>query len=228
MIQFLSALALFLLLHSVPAIPAIRQFLVARLGRRLYLALYSLASLLTLGWVFHAALQLDYIELWPPAAWQAWFPILLTPIAFFLLLAGLLSPNPASVTLRRAAGRPGAILAISRHPVLWGFLLWTAGHIVANGDLRSLMLFGVFALFSIFGMVMAERRSGRKADPALQELLNSTSILPFAAILQGRNRLRLDAAMILALGISGLLTTWLLLGGHAALFGADPLAMTGI
>lgn len=228
MIQFLLALALFLALHSVPAIPSIRQGLIARFGRRAYLITYSIVSLLALGWVFHAALRLDYIELWPPAAWQAWFPIILSPIALFLLVAGLISPNPASVTLRRGEGEPGAIVTITRHPVLWGFLLWAASHVVANGDLRSLLLFGTFALFSLFGMVMADRRVRKKAEPSVLAIQKATSILPFVAILRGKMRFRLDRSMAIALIIAFAITAWLLVGGHAVLFGADPLLMTQI
>lgn len=228
MIQFLLALALFLALHSVPAIPSIRQGLITRLGRRAYLSAYSIVSLLALGWVFHAAFRLDYVELWPPAAWQAWFPIILSPIALFLLVAGLISPNPISVTLRRGEGRPGAIVNVTRHPVLWGFLLWSLSHVMANGDLRSLLLFGAFALFSIFGMVMAEKRARKKADIVVMGLCKTTSILPFNALLAGRAQFRVDRNMVIAFAISALLTAWLLVGGHAALFGADPLLMTQI
>ncbi len=226
MIQFLLALALFLALHSVPAIPSIRQSLIARFGRRAYLIAYSIVSLLALGWVFHAAFRLDYVELWPPAAWQAWFPIILSPIALFLLVAGLISPNPTSVTLRRGEGRPGAVVNVTRHPVLWGFLFWSLSHIIANGDLRSLLLFGAFALFSIFGMAMADRRARKKADIVVVSLLETTSILPFAAVLSARADFQVDRSMVIALAISALLTGWMLVGGHAVLFGADPLLMT--
>lgn len=212
-------------MHSIPAIPAIRQRLVAGLGRRLYLALYSLASLAALAWVFHAALQLDYVELWPPSAWQAWFPLILSPVAFFLLFSGLISPNPVSISFRRGDKAPGAVVSITRHPVLWGFLLWATGHVVANGDLRSLLLFGTFALFALFGMLMTERRHRKREPDRFGALARTTSIIPFAAITQGRARLRLDPPMLIALFVSAALTAWLLLGGHAALFGADPLAM---
>lgn len=69
-------------------------------------------------------------------------------------------------------------------------------------------------------MVMAERRNW--SNP----LNASTSIIPFAAIAQGRARFGIDPAMILALALTVALSAWLLLGGHAALFGTDPLAMT--
>lgn len=211
----------------MPAIPSIRQVLVARLGRRLYLVLYSLASLAALAWVFHAALQLDYVELWPPSGWHAWFPLILSPMALFLLFSGLLSPNPVSISFRCGEGKPGAVVSITRHPVLWGFLLWALGHIVANGDLRSLLLFGTFALFAVFGMVMAERRHRRRQPDAFAAIAQTTSVTPFLAVLQGRTHLRIDQQMVVALAAAAGLTAWLLLGGHLALFGADPLAMAG-
>ena len=74
-------MGLFLALHSIPTVPSIRQHLISWLGRRLYLILYSLASLVSLGWVFYAALGLDYVELWPPAAWQGWIVLIAAPIA---------------------------------------------------------------------------------------------------------------------------------------------------
>lgn len=225
MTQFLAAMGLFLALHSVPAIPAIRQTLVSRLGRGLYLALYSLASLASLTWVFYAALALDHVELWPPAAWQAWVAMMLSPVALFLLVAGLISPNPGSITFRRGETQPGAIVAITRHPALWGFILWSGSHVLANGDLRSLMLFGVLGLFAILGIVMTERRSRRRLGPAWSELADTTAILPLAAILAGRARLRFDTPMLVALLVATLITLVLLLGGHAALFGADPLVL---
>jgi uncharacterized membrane protein len=223
--QFLVALGLFLALHSVPALPTIRGHLVDRLGRRLYLACYSLVSLASLAWVFHAALALDHVELWPSAPWQAWAAIILSPPALFLLAAGLISSNPGSITFRRGETPPGAIVAITRHPVLWGFIFWASGHVIANGDLRSLLLFGTLGLFAALGIAMTERRSRRRLGPGWQEFAATTSIVPLAAIMSGRARLQLDAPMVIGCLAAALITAWLLLGGHSALFGADPLIL---
>ncbi|MCP8884484.1 NnrU family protein [Devosia sp. XJ19-1] len=228
MTQFLAAMGLFLALHSVPAIPAIRQRLIDRLGRRVYLALYSLASIISLGWVFQAALALDYVELWPPAPWQAWIALILAPLALVLLVAGLISPNPMSISFRRGDAKPGAIVAVTRHPVLWGFILWSGSHVIANGDLRSLMLFGSLGLFAALGMAMTERRSRRRLGVAWSNLAATTSVLPLAAILSGRARPGFDALMLTALLATALITAWLLWGGHAALFSADPLALAAL
>jgi uncharacterized membrane protein len=223
--QFLAAMGLFLALHSVPAIPPIRQILVTRLGRGLYLALYSLASLASLTWVFYAAFNLDYVEIWSPAAWQAWIALTLSPVAFFLIVAGLFSPNPVSITFRRGDAPPGAILAITRHPVLWGFILWSGSHVVANGDVRGVMLFGALGLFAAIGILMTERRGRRRLGEAWPGLAAATSVLPLAAIAFGRARFRFDIPMLVAVLAATLATVGLLWGGHAALFGADPLAL---
>lgn len=227
MTQFLSALVLFLVLHMVPAIPALRARAVTALGRRNYLAVYSLVSVLALAWLFHAALALDFVPLWDPAPWQAWFPMALTPVAFVLLLGGLSSPNPASISLRRPDQRSGAIVAVTRHPVLWGFALWAGGHLVPNGDLRSLLLFGPLLVFALLGMPLTDRRARRRLGADWPAVAQHTSVLPFAAAMAGRTRLRLDRPLVLAAAASAAVTAWLLLGGHAALFGTDPLAMAG-
>ncbi len=223
--QFLAAMALFLALHSVPAIPSIRQILVTRLGGGLYLALYSLASLTSLTWVFYAAFNLDYVEVWPPAAWQAWIALILSPVALFLLVAGLFSPNPVSITLRMGEASPGTIVAVTRHPVLWGFVLWSGSHVVANGDMRGLMLFGALGLFAALGILMAERRGRRRLGEAWSGLAATTSVLPLAAIASGRARFRVDIPMLAAVLVATLVSVALLWGGHASLFGADPLAL---
>ncbi|MCK3778029.1 NnrU family protein [Ensifer sesbaniae] len=223
MTYFLLAFAVFLLLHLVPAWPALRQGLIDRLGRSTYFAVYSLLSVLALGFVFHAALQLDFIPLWEPTAWQAWVTFVLAPLGIFLVLAGLFSENALSISIYQGNERPGAILTITRHPVLWGFLLWAAGHIVPNGDLRSLVLFGGFALFSVGGFFMLERRARRRLGAGWRAASKGTSVWPFAAIIRGKTRLRADPVMIIAAFATVAIAVWLLLGGHDVLFGADPL-----
>jgi uncharacterized membrane protein len=223
--QFVAALALFLALHMIPAIPALRARLVGAMGRRGYLVAYSIVSLLALGWLFHATLSLDVVPLWDPAPWQAWVPLVLTPIAFVLLFAGLTSPNPPSISLRRPELAPGAVTAITRHPVLWGFALWAGGHLVPNGDMRSVMLFGALLVFALVGMIITDRRARRRLGEAWPTIAGHTSVVPLAAVLAGRTRLRLDWPLVAAVMASAAITAWLLLGGHAALFGADPLAL---
>jgi uncharacterized membrane protein len=237
MLELTIALALFVALHSIPAIPAIRARLIAAIGHRAYIVVYSIVSTAVLAWLFAAALRTDYIELWPPAAWQAWVTLVAAPLGIFLVLAGLMSRNPLSVSLRPASTGnttsgaqktpppPGRIVAITRHPVLWGFLIWSLGHLVPNGDLRSLVLFGGFAAFSAGGLAIMERRARRKFGPQWPDIRRQSSVLPFAAALDGRTRLGIDAPMMIAATLTAAIVLRLLTGGHAWMVGADPLAL---
>ncbi|BDA85401.1 NnrU protein [Aureimonas sp. SA4125] len=223
--MFLLALGVFLLLHSVPALPGIRAELVTRLGRKTYLAGYSLASVGALAWMFQAALTMEFVALWEPSAWQGWVTLVTAPVGLFLVLAGLFSINPLSITVRSGEGALGAITALTRHPVLWGFWLWAVGHMVPNGDLRAFVLFGSLALFAAGGIAMTERRSRKRLGRDWARLAAGTSIVLFAALASGRARLGVDRVMVAAAVSTALSTLWLLSGGHLLLFGADPLLL---
>ena len=123
MTEFLLAISLFIIAHVVPPVPSIRAFLIALIGRPLYILGYSLLSLALLAWIIVAARRAPYISLWDPAPWQAVITLALMPLAFWLVIAGLAEPNPLSITLRRASPEflPGPVVTITRHPVLWGF-----------------------------------------------------------------------------------------------------------
>lgn len=222
MSQVILALAAFLLLHSVPAIPTIRGRLTGALGLRFYLLSYSVTSVALLIWVLHAAWNADYVEIWQPDPRGALANLILSPLGLFLVTAGLISPNPASVSFMTGA-TPGAVTTITRHPVLWGFLIWSIGHVAANGDTRSLLVFGGLGLFSAVGILVAEKRARRRMGDTWSSIARSTSMFPLIALLSGRTELRLDRYMVASFMLTLLVTIWLLGGGHAALFGADPL-----
>src|SRR5690349_3390428 len=128
MTELLLALAAFLAAHLLPSAPGVRPALVARWGRGVYLVGYSAVSLALLAWVVIAARRADVVMLWEPAPWQWLTPFVVMPFALFLIVAGLAEPNPLSIAWRKGE-RPGPVSAITRHPVLWGFLLWAAAHV---------------------------------------------------------------------------------------------------
>ncbi len=227
MLEFFGALAAFVGAHLIPAIPAVRGRLVALLGRGPYLAIYSFVSIALLGWVIVAAQRSETVPLWDPAPWQWWAPLIVMPFAFWLLLAGLLEPNPLSVSLRAspADGEPGAIVAVTRHPVLWGFLLWALAHIPPNGDLVSVILFVGMAALAALGLPLVDRKVQRRVGKkAWTRIAARTSVVPFAALLDGRAKARSIARLTLYAGASLAFYAWFLLYGHAALIGVDPLA----
>jgi uncharacterized membrane protein len=164
MSEFALALLTFLAAHSIPARPAVRQKLVRTFGERPYLLLYSLLSIGLLAWLISAAVRAPTIPLWPTTIFSYHLALALMLPASWLLVGGLATPNPLSVSLSRRTfdpRRPG-LPGLVRHPVMWGFAIWSGVHAIANGDLVWLILFGGFLLFSLAGMKLLDRRKRRQ------------------------------------------------------------------
>ena len=168
MLEFTASLVVFFALHSLPAATGFRQWAMALIGRTAYLALYSALSLGAVAWVLAAAWRAPYVELWPTTLFTALVPFVAMLPAATLLTAALRRPNPVSISF---AGGPidtddPGITVLVRHPILWAFLLWSASHAIANGDLVSVILFGSLAAFSLGGMRVMERRAVRRGEKA--------------------------------------------------------------
>ncbi|MGH8454705.1 MAG: NnrU family protein, partial [Nevskiales bacterium] len=137
--------------------------------------------------------QAPVVWLWPsgPAS-HAVAALLMLP-AFILTVAGLRPGNP---TLAGADQLLGGLLPaigitrVTRHPLLWVFVLWAVAHMIANGDVATLLLAGSVLLTALNGMVSIDRKNRRKLGDAYIAFERKTSIIPFVAILQGRNDLR--------------------------------------
>src|SRR5919206_195586 len=74
--------------------------------------------------------------------------------------------------------------------VMWAIGLWAVSHVIANGDLRSLLFFGAFGALSLGGTVLIDRKKQLALGSNLARLAEITSNLPFAALLAGRTALR--------------------------------------
>ncbi len=115
-------------------------------------------------------------------------------------------------------GRP-RITGLTRHPLLLAIGLWAAGHLVPNGDLAHVLLFGLFLAMSVLGMVALDRRRRRQWGPErFASLARNTSLAPAAAWLSGRARPGLDVLPPRRLVIA-VLAYLLLLAAHPTLFG---------
>lgn len=115
-------------------------------------------------------------------------------------------------------------MAVTRHPVLWGFLLWALSHVAVNGDVVSVTLFGGLALYAVAGFGLADKRAKSRLGPGRWTALAArTSIMPFTANLAGRARLSLDMPTLAGILVGLALYVAFLAGGHLLLFGVDPL-----
>ena len=226
MARFVVVYAGFLIAHIIPAMPAIRRPLQARLGEGRFIGAYSVLSLLLFAWLIREALNAPFIPLWFAGPWSFWLAILLVPLALFLLGTGALAPNPLSIAFVTRAYDPAApgAAALTRHPILWGLGLWGLAHVPANGHLVGLMMFGGLGLFALIGMtVVVSRRRATLGEDAWQALARGTSFVPFVAVLLGRARWPRDPASLIGGALGLLVAVLLLAGGHLWAFGRDPL-----
>lgn len=187
--ELVLAIALFFVAHSVPSIRPLRARLVEALGENGYIGIYTMVSVSATFWIIVAATQAPYVELWPMSPASLWAPNILMPISAWFLLAGLTTPNAMSIRIRAHEfdpAKPG-IIAVTRHPILGAIALWGISHMAPNGDVGSVILFGLASGFCFFGCVVLDVRRRREFGPEGWAMLaGGTSVIPFAAILTGR------------------------------------------
>lgn len=178
--------ALFAGSHLAMSSAHLRPQLQARFGARGFLGVYSLVAAGTLAAHIAAYTAAPHVPL--QFTTPAWIPRTLMAAALFFIIGGFTVPNPTAVMQDgQLAKAPRGVLRITRHPVMWGFLIWAVAHMAANGDVSSLLFFGTFALLAALGMQAMDRRKSQAADWAGFAAVTST--LPFAAIAGGRNTL---------------------------------------
>lgn len=218
------ASAAFVVSHLGLSSEPLRSRVVARLGDKGFQGLYGLLALLILGAMITAYIQASHhVYLWPPGPGVRHMPLLIMPLAFLLIAGGVLVPNPSATGMERALDQPEparGVLRITRHPVMWGVGLWAAVHIVANGDLASLLFFGGLLLTALGGAGHLDRRMAATAGERWRRFAAVTSFIPFAAILTGRQRW--VGAELLRPALWGLGVFALLLVLHVHLFGVRP------
>jgi uncharacterized membrane protein len=227
MTELIVAVLAFLATHAVPAVKPVRRVLVASLGEWPYMGLYSLLSLGMIGWLGFAYARAPYVEVWAMRPWMLWVPVLVMPFSCLLLVAALSSGNPLSVAPSRPPydpSRPG-IVSLTRHPLMWAFILWSAAHLVPNGDVASLILFGLLTGLGLLGPLSLDaKRRATLGESEWRRLAAPTSNLPMAAVLTGRTRLDLRGIGPRRLGAAAILYG-LLIAVHPWVIGVSPLPL---
>src|SRR6202163_2314870 len=205
MFNLIAASAYFLLIHFGVSGTRLRDALVARLGESPYRAAFALASLIGLVWMIYGYRRAPTVGLWGQLLGLRALAVVLVFVAFLFVVIGL------------ARG----IVRITRHPFLWGVALWALVHLIVNGDLASFILFGSLLLLALGGTVAIDAKRRRKFGDGWAKFAQTTSSVPFPAILSGRN------SMVSALGEIGIvrplvavLAYALILYFHGRLFGA--------
>lgn len=176
-------LVIFLGVHSVRMVADDwRTRTRARMGELAYKGVYSLVSALGLGlviWGFGLARETP-VMLWMPPRGMRHAAALLTLLSFVLLAAAYVPGN--------------AIRARFHHPMLLGVKTWALGHLLANGSIAHLVLFGAFLAWSVLCFIAARRRDrvlgtvyapGNTASTVLTVVLGVLGWALFAFVLHG-------------------------------------------
>ncbi|MCA3324595.1 MAG: hypothetical protein INF75_11680 [Roseomonas sp.] len=218
----LLAAAFFVATHNGIAGTEIRARLVGRIGANGFRIAYSVLSVVALVLLARAWGAAEPLPIWTAPAWLRLLLALIMLPAFLFFAAGLLR-NPTGIGGEGLVGQQvRGIQRITRHPVLWSFALWALVHVLGNGDLASVIFFSTFAVSALIGMPSIDRKLAARDPEAATKLQAATSILPFGAILAGRNRLVLAEIGWLtpALALLGWAVT---LHFHARFFGVPAL-----
>jgi uncharacterized membrane protein len=146
-------LVLFLGAHVLTTQRELRAGIVASMGEGAYKGVYSLVSLAGLAlivWGFANYRAAGMIQIWSP------------PAAFKHITEGLML---VAVILVVASYIRGRIYTTLKHPMLAGVKLWAAAHLLVNGDLGSIILFGSILAWAVFDRISLKRRTDAGAPP---------------------------------------------------------------
>ncbi len=218
-ILYAAAIA-FLATHFISSTP-LRPLLAQAIGERGYIVAYSLLAFATLGWMIWAFNRAPVEPLWPGLRLA---PAILMPFSFILFACGLFSRNPTAVGQAKAmaSAEPArGIIRVTRHPVMWGFILWAIAHILARGETKATVFFGAFLVLAALGALLIDRRKEQTLGEDWKRFAAVTSYFPFLAIAQGRNRLDL-AEIGWRNPVIGLLLYGLVFWFHSSIFGLRP------
>ena len=182
-------LVLFLGIHTVSIVaPQWREGQIARLGEGPWKGMYSVVSAIGFGLLIYgygAARQNPVVLYTPPAAMRHLALLLMLPV-FPLLVAAYV---------------PGRIKVIAKHPMLLATKLWAVAHLLANGTLADVLLFGGFLVWAVADRISVKRRPARPIPGAPARPYNDAIVV------------------VVGLGLYALFVLW----AHRWLFGVSPL-----
>ena len=147
MFVLILGIILFLGSHSFTTMRERRAAIVGRIGEQPYKGLYSVVALfgfVLIVYGFHVYREDGLIQLWTPPDWTRHITILLMWFAF--------------VSLAASGKAPGRIRGWLHHPMVTAVKIWALAHLLANGDLGGMILFGSFLAWAVADRISVKRR----------------------------------------------------------------------
>jgi len=138
---FIVGLVVFFGTHMIPITP-VKPLLISRLGVSLYSGLFSLLALLGFIVIIYGFQIANTTTLWSSLPYSSGLAFVLMPIAMIFLMPGSRKTN---------------FFQKFKHPMFIGILIWAFTHLLANGDLRTTLLFSSFAIYCIVDMLFTKK-----------------------------------------------------------------------
>jgi uncharacterized membrane protein len=224
MTNYLLACLFLILSHVVPSAPGVRAWLLGRLGRPLFMGLYSVLSMGAIVWFVasYGRVAGETIQLFAPTPAIVQFGIASMPVALFLMIGRITTPFGEAARPLEAQG----IYRICRFPGSVGILVWASLHLASTGDLARLIAFGTFSMIALIAMVKNQWVLNRSLNTEAELFKSQTHVVPFWSILKG-NQAFVWGEIGWKRVLATLVTYGLLLGFHSILLGVGPLAWLG-
>jgi len=173
MTALVAGLIIFFAVHSISIVNELwRDRVVARVGEGPWKGLYSLAAMVGLVlmiWGYGTAREEAVVFYYVPPAMKHLAMVLMVPV-FPLLLATYF---------------PGRIKAMTRNPMLIATIFWSAAHLLANGRLSDMLLFGSFLLWALLDLFSMSRRNARPVPGAPAGGINDLIVLVGGLVFYG-------------------------------------------
>ncbi len=205
----------FLLSHPL------RGPIVARVGEKAFLGLYSLVAFATLGWLVTAYRSEPVTTMLWSVGDGLWALASAIMLLAAMLLMGSLIGNPAMPDpdgQMRAPAEAKGVFAITRHPMMWSFALWSVSHILVYPVAKNIIVALAILILALVGAALQDRKKAALKPDMWRQWEARTSYWPFAAIAAGHARFGRFGMHTLAGGlVVWLAATW----AHMPLAGWD-------
>jgi uncharacterized membrane protein len=166
MLVMVIGLILFFAIHLVPANVELKNGLIARFGNGGYKAIFGVFSLVGLALIVLGFYKLQLHPgknpiLWDPPTWTRHLALALMLPAMIALVATYI---------------PSHIHVMLKHPMLVAIKIWALAHLLANGDLAALVLFGSFLAFAVYDRISVKKRGdlgplGKGSGPWINDVI---------------------------------------------------------
>lgn len=166
MLVMVIGLILFFAIHLVPANVELKNGLIARFGPAGYKAIFGVFSLVGLALIVLGFYKLQLHPgknpiLWDPPTWSRHLALALMLPAMIALVATYI---------------PSHIHVMLKHPMLVAIKIWALAHLLANGDLAALVLFGSFLAFAVYDRISVKKRGdlgplGKGSGPWINDVI---------------------------------------------------------